>query len=135
MVWNMIYLFPSLLSTLIGNHNYGIGYFITSLLFLPNQAERISTMSMTTPADPPLWFIRDLMVCMILSPVIWTIIRRRIICFFVLLPLMALWFLVLDLHVLYPIPGVSIPAFLFFSLGAIAAVWGFDIEKWLDRTA
>lgn len=68
------------------------------------------------PINLPLWFIRDLMVNVILTPVIyWGIKRTRIL--FVLIP-GAIWFA-------YPwleIPGINIASFVFFSFGSYFAI-------------
>lgn len=86
---------------------------------------------MATPADPPLWFIRDLMVCMVLSPVIWFVISRKVICCILILLFAVPWFL--NIPCLYPFPGVSIPSIFFFMIGSIAAFWNIDIAKWFNN--
>ncbi len=131
LLWNFIYLLPTLANTLLGKYNYDVWYFIESLWIMPNQLDRISEMTMATPADPPLWFIRDLMVCLVLSPVIWFVARKKMICIIVVVLLAAPWFF--SIPCLFPFPGISIPSLLFFMIGSMAAVWDVNIARWLSN--
>ncbi|MBR6926984.1 MAG: acyltransferase [Bacteroidaceae bacterium] len=73
------------------------------------------------PADIPLWFVRDLMVLVLLAPAIFYVIRN-----------LRHWLLVLVVPVflfgLCPenVPGFSISSLLFFSLGAFFAIEKLD---------
>ena len=68
---------------------------------------------MTAPANMPLWFLRDLMVVSLLTPIIYILVRR-----------LGYWLMAV-LTVLYLsgvcafIPGISAYAVFFFTLGAI----------------
>lgn len=78
-----------------------------------------------TPVCGVLWFIRDLMVAMLMSPIIWWIVRR---C--------KLWALILFLipWVLYigiPIKGFGLMALCFFPLGATFSICDKDIFKYI----
>lgn len=132
LIWNIVYLMPTLVTTLMGKHDYGVWYFVSSLWIDPNQYDRITEMTMATPADPPLWFIRDLMVCMVLSPVVWFVVRHKWTCI-VVLSLSALPYM-LCMPYQYPFPGISVPSILFFSLGSAIAVWKIDMARWLNNT-
>lgn len=67
----------------------------------------------TYPLLIPMWFIRDLMVTVLLSPVIWWLLRR--IPFLTLILLAICWIMGIDTH----IPGLSFIALLFFAVGGI----------------
>lgn len=74
-----------------------------------------------SPMDFPLWYVRDLMVCCVLSPVIFFLIKRTNI----LLPgvVLFLWILGIDTDIV----GLSIISLAFFSLGGYIALYGIDI--------
>lgn len=67
---------------------------------------------LTAPVDVPLWFVRELMVLALLSPVIGWLLRRLRWRFLLLLMLCYV------LSVWHPVHGLSTTAALFFSLGA-----------------
>ena len=81
------------------------------------------------PINPPLWFIRDLMVVMIFSPLIYFILKRmKHYAVIVLGVLGMLW--VADWW--FNVPGLSIRAFVFFSAGAY---FGIHKKNFLMRNA
>ena len=132
MIWNIIYLIPIIAASIVKHKGYDAWYFVQCMWFCPNQAERIPMMALTTPADPPLWFIRDLIVCMVLSPLVYFLIKRTWLLVFVLIVLFIPW--IGDIQVQYPFPGISIPSFMFFSIGAAVAFYNVDIRKLFDRS-
>lgn len=82
-------------------------------------ADSILTTSINTPLNGPLWFVRDLMVMVLLSPIVFFTIRNRnksaiFILFFALLYV----FVGGNDLPQYIVPGLSIPCILFFSIGA-----------------
>ncbi len=76
------------------------------------------TTSINTPLDGPLWFLRDLMLTMVLSPFIYLLIKNRKHSAVLLLFLSIVYVIFggLDLPQ-YFIPGLSFPCLLFFSIG------------------
>ena len=71
---------------------------------------------MNTPIDLPLWFIRDLMVVMLLSPVIYNILSRKTISLLFIATLLLLS--VCSYIPTYLLPGLGLNSLLFFSIGA-----------------
>lgn len=74
-------------------------------------------IQMSGPANPintPLWFVRDLMVLVLFSPIIWWFIRKTGIVFIVLLGV--IWFFTLGEFVGFP--GLCHQSLFFFPLGA-----------------
>lgn len=69
------------------------------------------------PINYPLWFVRDLMVVIVFSPVVYFCIKRLKMIFIIILGL--LWLLSIGLA----IPGFSITALFFFSYGAYYGVY------------
>lgn len=132
LMWNLIYLIRPLVGNILKDKGYSMWFFIESLWIDPGQTDRIALMDMATPADPPLWFIRDLMVCMVLSPGIWYVARHRYLCSIVFIALFVPWFM--NMPIQYPFPGISIPSMLFFLSGAILAVRHVNVAPWLDGT-
>ena len=64
----------------------------------------------TGPADYPLWFLRDLMILSLLTPVLYFCVER--------IPRLTLLLLVVCYLPLFPIPLVSFRGLFFFSIGA-----------------
>lgn len=79
------------------------------------------------PIDFPLWFIRDLLVLVLLTPLVYALVR------------FAGWVGVLALAGLYlpaifeDLPGLSAGGLLFFTLGALFAVRGMDFVRLFGR--
>ena len=74
-----------------------------------------------------MWFIRDLMVAMVLSPIVWWIVRR-----------MRMWSLVVFFlpYILYigvPVQGFGLAALCFFPAGATFSICGKDVVQSLTR--
>ena len=83
---------------------------------------------MTAPANMPLWFLRDLMVVSLLTPIIYIIMRRwgRVV-----LPLLTLIYL--SGVGAFAVPGLSMYAVFFFSLGAFLAIRKQDLVETMLR--
>jgi surface polysaccharide O-acyltransferase-like enzyme len=82
---------------------------------------------MTAPANMPLWFLRDLMVVSLLTPIIYIILRK-----------LGLWLMglltVLYLSGIYAfIPGLSAYAVYFFTFGAFLSIRKMDLVASLKR--
>ena len=82
---------------------------------------------MTAPANMPLWFLRDLMVVSLLTPIIYILVRK-----------IGYWLMAL-LTVLYLsgvcafIPGLSAYAVYFFTLGAFLSIRKMDLTGTFKR--
>lgn len=82
---------------------------------------------MTAPANMPLWFLRDLMVVSLFTPIIYILVRK-----------FGYWLMAL-LTVLYLsgvcafIPGLSVYALFFFTLGAFLSIRKMDVMDCLRR--
>lgn len=78
-------------------------------------------MSMSGPFNPintPLWFVRDLLVLVLFSPIIWWMIRKLSIFFVFLLGI--IWFFTLGEYVGFP--GLCHQSLFFFPLGAYFSI-------------
>ena len=81
-------------------------------------------MQLYYPLDVPLWFVRDLMVMLALSPIIYWLTRKGGAVY------LGLVGIAYCLGVLCCAPGFSTNALFFFSLGAFAAIRGIDPVAW-----
>ncbi|MFT4072381.1 MAG: acyltransferase [Dysgonamonadaceae bacterium] len=72
------------------------------------------------PANYPLWYLRDLMCMMVISPAIYFLIKKMKMIYLCLLILA--YFMGLEIG----IPGFSTTAFLFFSFGGYFAIYNVD---------
>ena len=81
-------------------------------------------MQLYYPLDVPLWFVRDLMVMLGLSPAIYWLTRKGG-CVY-----LGIVGLAYCMGVLCCTPGFSTNALFFFSLGAFAAIRGIDPVEW-----
>lgn len=109
----------------IQNFLYGI--------WLTPDSDWYMSSRINVPLDGPLWFMRDLMVTMILSPLIYALIKRRKIglCSLVLLSIIYVVFGGMCLPE-YFIPGLSFPCILFFSIGAYMGLYKINILNCLS---
>ena len=76
---------------------------------------------MSGPANPintPLWFVRDLMVLVLFSPIIWWLLRKVGLVFVMLLGVV--WFFTLGESI--GLPGLSHQSLFFFPLGAFFGI-------------
>lgn len=74
------------------------------------------------PIDVPTWYIRDLLVLSVLTPLIYNIIKRTSI----LLPIVLLFCWFANVWIT-SIPGFSVRSSLFFSIGAYFSIKGVDV--------
>lgn len=84
-------------------------------------------LRMTGPYDLPLWFIRDLIVVTLLTPVIYYAIKKFKIClvlFLFIAYVSKIWILT---------PGFHITAFFYFSVGAYMALNGINIVSFARK--
>ena len=81
-------------------------------------------MQLYYPLDVPLWFVRDLMVMLALSPAIYWLTRKGGAVY------LGVVGIAYCLGVLCCAPGFSTNALFFFSLGAFAAIRGIDPVEW-----
>lgn len=86
-------------------------------------------LRMTGPYDAPLWFLRDLMVVTILSPIVFWIIKRLKIFGIIAL------FVAYISRIWISIPGFDISAWFFFSVGAYFAINKINIIRWASKYA
>ncbi len=77
---------------------------------------------MTAPADMPLWFLRDLMVVSLLTPIIYILLRR-----FGTVVMGLLTVVYLSGVGAFALPGLSMYAVYFFSLGALLGIRRLDL--------
>ena len=120
LIWNfvgfvllLIYVHPKVLRffPLLNNYRVDIISFLSSF-WVTNLP-----ISMSGPANPintPLWFIRDLMVLVVLSPIIWWLIKKTKVVFIIALGL--IWFFTLGQYIGFP--GLCHQSLFFFPLGA-----------------
>lgn len=135
LVWNIVYDIPWLMRELY--HSVGgaetasvIGNFILNIWFWTNQLDRLPEFAMTTPIDPPLWFVRDLFVCMLLSKLFYKLLKKKVTCILFLLVFLGWW---LSNQYQYIFPGISVPSIFFFSFGAYIGIWKIDILNLAKR--
>ena len=81
-----------------------------------------------SPMNFPLWYIRDLMMCCLLSPLIFVIVRKT----GVILPalILILWIL----RIKSPVTGFSTDSIAFFSLGGCFSIRRFDPASLSGKT-
>lgn len=80
-----------------------------------------------TPICYQFWFIRDLLVVIMLSPIVYYAIKKFNLIYLGLLGL--LWLFNLDTG----ITGISVVAFFFFSIGAVFAINSYDFIRVIRR--
>lgn len=120
--WNLMTVLYYLLSRFLGGETqFGAGFTVVDWLelFWDNPASR--TIPGEGIASYPIciqfWYIRDLMVVVLLSPVIYWLVRKLRFCFVAILAV--LW--VVDCWWL--VTGLNITALFFFSLGSYCSIY------------
>jgi hypothetical protein len=93
------------------------------------ETDRLPKFMMTTPIDPPLWFVRDLFVTMLLSKPLYHLLKKRLSCVIFLGVLLLWWF---SGCYQYLLPGISVPCILFFSIGATIGIHKIDIMNLIN---
>ena len=129
LIWNAIYWIEPIIEYLIKGTERGILWYLECLWMVPSQVDRITLMNMTTPIDPPLWFLRDLFVSMLLTPCLYYFLKNRYSGLIFVAVLFIPWFM--DLPCMYPLPGISIPSLLFFSIGGYLSINKANIKFYL----
>jgi surface polysaccharide O-acyltransferase-like enzyme len=108
-----------------GGRNYNLGYIISSLWGIKNEAG-----GMTYPICYQFWFIRDLMVIVLLTPVLYLYIKKFKIYGVLLLSILwylNCWFSFMGTH------GLSIIALFFFTVGAWFSINKKNLVEELDK--
>lgn len=77
------------------------------------------------PADGPLWFIRNLMVVSLTTPVLYLLLKRKVTAIIFISALILFNFIGSDVQ----LTGLSNGAFLFFSTGACLAIHDIDFTR------
>lgn len=141
LLWNILYviflLFMKFLGVIAhGNNTQGIISFLHEHCgidkILWNHQQLIQTNMLGSyvasyfPINAPLWFLRDLYICMLLAPII------NIVCKKLGMWGMVVLFALYNLQWLIPVPGFSITAF-FFSLGAWFGIKQKDLTLFSER--
>ncbi|MBR6465000.1 MAG: acyltransferase family protein [Bacteroidales bacterium] len=79
------------------------------------------------PIEYQFWFLRDLFIAILLTPIIWLLIK-----YLHILPILALCALYL-LRIIIPISGFGVVCLFFFSLGAFFSIHKIDFFGFCDR--
>ena len=82
---------------------------------------------LTGPFDLPLWFLRDLFIVQLFTPVLYYCIKKLKITFVVIL------FILYITRLIPQIPGFNIDAFMFFSIGACFALHDTNVVDFSNR--
>lgn len=85
---------------------------------------------MTAPADMPLWFLRDLMGVTLLAPLLYKVLSSRRCASWLVVLLVVLF---LSGVGAFALPGLSVCALCFFTLGAWVAICCGDLVGWARR--
>lgn len=132
LIWNVIIclfylgvqnMAPSMNS---GRNKLILDYSLQDFLMMFWSMSYIKEGGMNGPMDTPLWFIRDLMVMMLLSPLLYLLIKRLKIlfpAFSLLLYVSGLWL---------GVPGFSSVALAFFTMGAFFAISHYDFAMFAN---
>ena len=121
-LWNIIaimtfFLAQNILPNLMSGKNKLIAdYSIRDFLWSFWDYSKVDSDGMPYPICFQMWFIRDLIVACVCSPIIYWLLKRLHAFFLVLLSI--LWIL----HIQSDIPGLGITGILFFSMGAYFSV-------------
>lgn len=122
LLWNLIPLFIGIILQIIisvKNHQ--------SFNHIYNCLLSNSRWNPLQPTNVPLWFLRDLIIVCILTPIIYYLIKKT------RLGIILIFALGYIINITIPIPGFSFVSLFFFSLGAYFAINGINIAKFSRR--
>lgn len=125
-IWNVLVFSMDLLPQIVGMAAGSIAP-IEVAMFISNNIIGVFWADNLYPWDFPLWFVRDLMVMMILSPIFYAVIKQTGIITILLLSIAFFTVNWID------IPGFSIQAFLFFAIGAYFSIKGQSLTTFCYR--
>ena len=142
-IWNtlaIIVLIAVLLSPLVSMMKFGVGlnFSIPNLLscywVYDGALAGVNIPATTAPINVPLWYIKELMLMVVLSPVIrWLLLRLKLVFLLVTCALWV-WFSIKSPAIYFPRDGLF-----FFSLGAYFSLNGKDVvsifSRWLKPSA
>ena len=129
-IWNVYSLLLILLASLVvpqymsGRHNILNDFSVSELL------QYFYAIDGNNPINGPLWFVRDLMIVTLCSPVIYYVIKK--LCLFFLSILGLLWFTGFWGTNICGLYGFSSSAFLFFSIGAAFSIKHKYLSKYMS---
>jgi hypothetical protein len=117
LVWNLI-------SYVVLNNSFDFGISMVKSLILSFGFYSISFSSINLPSDAPIWFVRDIIGLVLVSPLIYFLLKKF--CLPTLLLLFVFWFV--GKGPIY-ISGFSSVALFFFTLGAFLSIKKIDINR------
>lgn len=122
LVWNLLYLLLPIGTMLILGREHSVIDLLQSIWSSPG---------VTIPADPPLWFVRDLIVCVVFSPVLFWIIKSKVTGTIIYLCIISLW--LIEPNWLNLPPGISYISLVFFAAGGYIGVYQIDLEGIINK--
>lgn len=125
--WNFCFLFFILITKLFPLQFLGLSKFVfsfsTIVHSLWNYYGYYDYCDCMHPINAPLWFVRDLMCMVLLSPVIYFLLKKAKIAF------LALVYIAYTINLWQNIPGLDLRAITFFSTGAYFSIHGINFTK------
>lgn len=88
--------------------------------YIPLTLVEILRLTLLSPINGALWFLRDLYILVLISPLLVIIVKYRYLKFLFIIPICGVWFLCLNVYLVEPI--------LFFSLGLVISLCRFRIK-------
>lgn len=136
-IWNtfsIVILIIVLLSPLVSMMKYGeeinlsIGNILSCYWIYDGSLAGVSIPDITAPINMPLWYIRDLIIMVLISPVVYWLLKKSGIFFLLLMCFVWLYFSIKTTNLYIPRN-----ALFFFSLGAYFSLNGKDVVQLFSR--
>ena len=122
LLWNILYVIYTMLGLISKGQEFDIFQLLSGVW---------SMAGSNFPADPALWFVRDLMIIMFLSPVVDIVISKQYFFIPFILTSFSIWLVSTSSDLI--LPGFSVNSILFFTIGGFLGKKNINVTTYLKR--
>ncbi len=122
LLWNILYVIYTMLGIISKGQELDILQLLSGVW---------SMAGSNFPADPALWFVRDLIIIMFFSPVVDIVISKRYLFIPFILTSFSIWMVSTSSDLIHP--GFSVNSILFFTIGGFLGKMNVNVTTYIKR--